>query len=58
MGNKVVPRLTDLALSLSYGIIEQHGETILVESEEGIGTTLTVKLPIKKDAVESPFQGE
>ena len=39
---------TGLGLSLSYGIIEQHGGTITVESEEGKGTTFIITLPIQK----------
>lgn len=37
---------TGLGLSLSYGIIQQHRGDIAVESEEGQGTTFTVKIPI------------
>jgi K+-sensing histidine kinase KdpD len=33
-------------VSIAYGIIEQHGGTITVESEVGEGTTLTVSIPI------------
>jgi two-component system NtrC family sensor kinase len=36
---------TGLGLSVSYGIIEQHGGTIQVESTEGKGSCFTVKLP-------------
>lgn len=35
-----------LGLSISSGIIKEHGGEILLESEEGIGTTMTVRLPI------------
>ena len=37
---------TGLGLSMSYGIIEQHGGTIEAESKVGIGTTFTITLPI------------
>ncbi len=37
---------TGLGLSTSYGIINRHKGTILVDSAEGKGTTFTIKLPI------------
>jgi len=36
-----------LGLSVSYGIIKRHGGSIDVDSEEGSGTTFTVRLPLK-----------
>lgn len=51
---------TGLGLAVSYGIIEKHQGFILVESEEGKGTTFTIRLPIhplennqKQTAIES-----
>ena len=35
-----------LGLSVCYGIIKDHGGEIKVESEEEIGTTFTISLPI------------
>jgi two-component system NtrC family sensor kinase len=35
-----------LGLAISYGIIKEHRGSISVESEVGIGTTFTVRLPI------------
>jgi PAS domain S-box-containing protein len=35
-----------LGLSVCYGIIKDHGGEIQVESEEGNGTTFTIRLPI------------
>ena len=37
---------TGLGLSVSYGIIKNHGGEIYVESESGRGATFTVELPI------------
>jgi PAS domain S-box-containing protein len=36
---------TGLGLSVSYSIIERHGGSIKVESEQGRGTTFTIELP-------------
>ena len=37
---------TGLGLAVSYGIIKKHQGFILVESEEGKGTTFTIRLPV------------
>ena len=37
---------TGLGLSVSYGIIKNHGGDILVESEAGQGSTFTIVLPL------------
>jgi two-component system, NtrC family, sensor kinase len=39
-----------LGLSVAYGIIQEHGGSILVRSKEGKGTTFTVELPLKPPA--------
>jgi len=44
---KPVGKGTGLGLSISYGIIEQHAGYIECESEEGIGTTFSIFVPVK-----------
>ena len=36
-----------LGLSVAYGIIQEHGGSIQVQSEEGRGTTFNIELPLK-----------
>jgi len=36
---------TGLGLSVVYGIVSRHGGEVLLESQEGVGTTVTLRLP-------------
>jgi len=45
---KEVGQGTGLGLSVSYGIIKEHGGEITVQSEVNHGTTFTVILPVQK----------
>jgi len=45
---KEVGKGTGLGLAISYSIIQKHQGTIDVKSEEGKGSTFTVKLPVKR----------
>ncbi len=43
---------TGLGMSVTYGLIQQHGGAIRVESEIGRGTTFTITLPVDGDGKE------
>ena len=43
---KPVGKGTGLGLSVCYGIIDKMGGSIAVESQENVGTTVTIQLPI------------
>ena len=47
---------TGLGLAISSDIVRRHGGAIRVESEQGVGTTMTVALPLERppDTVEEP----
>ncbi|MBI4161519.1 MAG: response regulator [Acidobacteria bacterium] len=44
---KDVGRGTGLGLSLSYGIVKEHGGTIQVRSRLGFGTAMSVEIPVR-----------
>ena len=41
---------TGLGLALIRALADKHGGSMRIESEEGVGTTVTVELPISQDS--------
>ncbi len=51
---KPVGQGTGLGLSICYGIIQEHQGQIWIESREGVGTTVFIRLPIVEASVGAP----
>ncbi|MFM7258402.1 MAG: ATP-binding protein, partial [Acidimicrobiaceae bacterium] len=49
---------TGLGLSIVRHIVLEHGGSIDVRSEEGIGSTFMVRLPRVKRQIKEPVSGE
>lgn len=42
---------TGLGLSITRGIVERHGGTVMVQSTVGVGTTITLRFPVRPEPV-------
>ena len=48
---------TGLGLPLTKGLVELHGGSLSIESTQGVGTTVTVRLPAERIADSAPHVG-
>jgi two-component system NtrC family sensor kinase len=55
---KPVGRGTGLGLAISYGIVQEHGGSIEVQSEEGVGTEFIVKIPLNREMCRGENEGK
>ena len=55
---KAAGKGTGLGLSVSYGIVKDHMGDIRVESEQGIGTTFIITLPVNRTDVQFDAKSE
>ena len=44
---------TGLGMAIVYRLVQEHDGRVSVESKEGVGTTITVELPLRPAAAES-----
>ncbi|MDX9993697.1 MAG: ATP-binding protein [Rhodocyclaceae bacterium] len=54
---KPIGKGTGLGLSLSYGIVERHHGRIEVQSEQGVGTTFRIILPVHQHRSSETMKG-
>jgi signal transduction histidine kinase len=47
-----------LGLSVAYGIIQEHGGSIYVQSVSGEGSTFTIKLPLRPPKDKAALEGD
>ena len=46
-------RAQGLGLSISYAVLIDHGGTVRIKSEEGVGTVVTIELPVTEKRISS-----
>jgi signal transduction histidine kinase len=48
---------TGLGLAICKRLVDQHGGTLVIESQLGVGTTIRITLPIRPEPAVTSFQG-